>query len=281
MVAIGDYNDLEIIKQVDFGVYLDSEDGEILLPTKYLPARYQLGDRIRVFVYRDSEDRIIATTLQPKAKVGDFAALTVKDTTNHGAFLDWGLEKDLFVPFSNQRDKMLPGRTYLVYLYLDENSDRIVATAKYDKYLNQDLPALQEGQEVDLLIAGFTDLGIKVIINNQYPGILYKNEVFRPLQLGEKTRGFIRKLREDHKIDVSLQKAGYAEVGDAAAIVLDKLKAAGGKLNLSDNSSPQDIYAVLGMSKKTFKKAIGSLYREGKILLADTYIQAQPMTNDQ
>jgi uncharacterized protein len=280
MVAIGDYNDLEIIKQVDFGVYLDSEDGEILLPAKYLPARYQLGDRLRVFVYRDSEDRIIATTLQPKAKVGDFAALTVKDVTNHGAFLDWGLEKDLFVPFSNQRDKMLPGRTYLVYLYLDENSDRIVATAKYEKYLNQELPALQEGQEVDLLVAGFTDLGIKVIINNQYPGILYKNEVFRPLQLGEKTRGFIRKLREDHKIDVSLQKAGYAEVGDAAAIVLDKLKTAGGKLNLSDTSSPQEIYAALGMSKKTFKKAIGSLYREGKILLADTYIQAPPMTDD-
>src|SRR5688500_13543791 len=150
MVAIGDYNDLEIIKQVDFGVYLDSEDGEILLPAKYLPARYQLGDRLRVIVYRDSEDRIIATTLQPKAKVGDFGALTVKDVTNHGACLDWGLEKDLFVPFSNQRDKMLPARTSLAYLYLHENSDRIVATAKYEKYLNQDLPALQEGQEVDL-----------------------------------------------------------------------------------------------------------------------------------
>jgi uncharacterized protein len=274
MVAIGDYNELEIIKQVDFGVYLDSDDGEILLPTKYLPAHYLLGDRIRVFVYRDSEDRIIATTLQPKAKVGDFAALQVKDTSGHGAFLDWGLEKDLFVPFSNQREKMQPGRTYVVYLYLDENSDRIVATAKYEKYLNQESPALSEGEEVDLLIAGFTELGIKVIINNQYQGILYKNEVFRPLNLGDRTRGFIRKIREDNKIDVSLQKAGYEEVTDAAEIVLDKLKAAGGRLNLSDKSSPDDIYDALGMSKKTFKKAIGSLYREGKITLAETYIQA-------
>jgi uncharacterized protein len=264
MVAIGDYNELEIIKQVDFGVYLDSEDGEILLPTKYLPARYQLGDRIRVFVYRDSEDRIIATTLEPKAKIGDFAALTVKDTTNYGAFLDWGLEKDLFVPFSNQREKMLPG----------QNSDRIVATAKYEKYLNQDMPALSEGQEVDLLVAGFSDLGIKVIINNQYAGILYKNEVFRPLHLGEKTRGFVRRIREDQKIDVSLQKAGYAEVTDAAAILLNKLKAAGGKLGLSDKSSPEEIYAALGMSKKTFKKAIGTLYREGKINLTETDIQS-------
>ena len=275
MVAIGDYNDLEIIKQVDFGVYLDSDDGEILLPAKYLPAQYQLGDRIRVFVYRDSEDRIIATTLEPKAKVGDFAALPVKDATNYGAFLDWGLEKDLFVPFSNQRDKMQPGRTYLVYLYLDENSDRIVATAKYEKYLRQDTPQLSEGQEVDLLVAGFSDLGIKVIINNQYLGMLYKNEVFRPLSVGEKTRGYIRKIREDHKIDVSLQKAGYEEVSDAADLVLDKLKAAGGKLALSDKSSPEEIYAALGMSKKTFKKAIGSLYREGKITLSEASIQVQ------
>ncbi|MGV3642378.1 MAG: S1 RNA-binding domain-containing protein [Adhaeribacter sp.] len=274
MVAIGDYNELEIIKQVDFGVYLDSEDGEILLPTKYLPAQYQLGDKLRVFVYRDSEDRIIATTLEPKAKVGDFAALTVKDTSSHGAFLDWGLEKDLFVPFSNQRDKMQTGRTYLVYLYLDENSDRIVATAKYEKYLSQQAPDLSEGQEVNLLIAGFTDLGFKAIINNQYLGILYRNEVFRPLHLGEHTRGFIRKIREDHKIDLSLQKAGYDEVADAANLVLDKLQAAGGKLLLSDKSSPEEIYQLLGMSKKTFKKAIGALYRAGKIILSDTAIEA-------
>lgn len=267
MVALGDYNELEIIKQVDFGVYLDSEDGEILLPQKYLPEDYRVGDLLRVFVYRDSEDRIIATTQQPKAKVGDFAALEVKQTSNYGAFLDWGLEKDLFVPFQNQRDKMQAGRKYVVYVYLDENSDRIVATAKYEKYLDKNPADLREGDEVDLLVAGYSDLGVKVIINNRYQGILYKNEVFRQLNLGDKTIGYIRKIREDQKIDVSLQRSGYAEVPDAAEQILQKLKAAGGKLPLSDNSSPEAIYEILGMSKKTFKKALGSLYRNGSIIL--------------
>ncbi|GEO06716.1 GntR family transcriptional regulator [Adhaeribacter aerolatus] len=267
MVALGDYNELEIIKQVDFGVYLDSEDGEILLPQKYLPEDYRIGDLIRVFVYRDSEDRIIATTLQPKAKVGDFAALEVKQTSNYGAFLDWGLEKDLFVPFQNQRDKMQPGSKYVVYVYLDENSDRIVATAKYEKYLNKNPEDLREGDEADLLIVGFTDLGIKVIINNCYQGILYKNEVFRQLKLGERTIGYIRKIREDQKIDVSLQRSGYAEVPDAAEQILQKLKASGGRLPLSDNSTPEAIYDTLGMSKKTFKKALGSLYRNGRVII--------------
>lgn len=272
MVAIGDYNELEIIKQVDFGVYLDSEDGEILLPTKYLPADYRVGDTLRVFIYRDSEDRIIATTLEPKAKIGDFAALEVKQTNNFGAFLDWGLEKDLFVPFNNQRELMQPGRQYVVYVYLDENSDRIVGTAKYEKYLNREPTGLNEGDEVALLVVGFTDLGIKVIINNEYLGVLYKNEVFRRLEIGEKTKGYIRKIREDQKIDVSLQKSGFAEVTDASQQVLQSLKAANGKMPLSDNSTPEEIYAALGMSKKTFKKAIGTLYRQGQIELHADYI---------
>ena len=267
MVAIGDYNELEIIKEVDFGVYLDSDDGEILLPLKYVPEDFRVGNLIRVFVYRDSEDRIIATTLQPKAKVGDFAALEVKQANNYGAFLNWGLEKDLFVPFQNQRDKMQPGRKYVVYVYLDENSDRIVATAKYEKYLEKVPEGLQEGDEADLLVAGFTDLGVKVIINNKYLGILYKNEVFRHLEIGDKTTGFIRKIREDNKIDVSLQRSGYAEVPDAADQILQKLKAAGGHLPISDNSTPEAIYETLGMSKKTFKKALGSLYRNGTVIL--------------
>jgi uncharacterized protein len=267
MVEIGDYNELEIIKEVDFGVYLDSDDGEILLPLKYLPQDYRVGDTLRVFIYRDSEDRIIATTLEPKAKVGDFAALEVKQTTDYGAFLDWGLEKDLFVPFKNQRDKMQPGRKYLVYVYLDENSDRLVATAKYEKFLNKNPEKLTEGEEVQLLVAEFTDLGTKVIINNEYLGILYKNEVFRPLEPGEKMTGYIRKIREDQKIDVSLQKTGYAEIPDAAGQILNSLKAAGGSLPLSDNSTPEAIYATLGISKKTFKKAIGHLYRAGTIQL--------------
>jgi len=275
MVAIGDYNELEIIKQVDFGVYLDSDDGEILLPTKYLPADYRVGDLLNVFIYRDSEDRIIATTLTPKAKVGEFATLEVKQTNNYGAFLDWGLEKDLFVPFNNQREAMQPGRKYVVYIYLDENSDRLVGTAKYEKYLKKEIDNLIESQEVGLLVAGFTDLGVKVIINNQYLGILYKNEVFRPLEIGDKTRGYIKKIREDQKIDISLQKSGFAEVTDASEIILQKLRSNGGQLNLSDNSTPDEIYTLLEMSKKTFKKAIGTLYRTGKIVLHEDYFTLQ------
>lgn len=267
MVTIGDYNELEIAKEVDFGVYLDSDDGEILLPTKYVPEDARVGDRLRVFIYRDSEDRMIATTLEPKAKVGDFAALPVKDTNQYGAFLEWGLEKDLFVPFQNQRDKMQAGRRYVVYIYLDDSSDRIVATAKYEKYLKKEVTDLTEGQEVNLLVAGFTDLGFKVIINNQYLGMLYKNEVFRELAMGEPTKGYIKKIREDQKIDVTLQRPGFGEVKDAAQIIMEKMQASNGSLPLTDNSQPDEIYQILGMSKKTFKKAIGTLYRQGHILL--------------
>ncbi|RDC64051.1 CvfB family protein [Adhaeribacter pallidiroseus] len=269
MVAIGDYNILEIAKEVDFGVYLDSEDGEILLPTKYVPEEARVGDRLRVFIYRDSEDRMIATTLEPKAKVGDFAALPVKDTNQYGAFLEWGLEKDLFVPFQNQRDKMQAGRRYVVYVYLDDSSDRIVATAKYEKFLKKEVTDLTEGQEVNLLVAGISDLGFKVIIHNQYLGMLYKNEVFRDLSIGEQTQGYIKKIREDQKIDVSLQRPGFGEVKDAAQIIMDKLQTNNGSLPLSDNSQPDEIYQTLGMSKKTFKKAIGTLYRQGHILLQE------------
>ena len=272
MVAIGDYNELEIAKEVDFGLYLDSDDGEILLPAKYVPDNARVGDRLKVFIYRDSEDRMIATTLQPKAKVGDFAALTVKDTNQYGAFLEWGLEKDLFVPFHNQRDKMQTGRSYVVYVYLDDSSDRIVATAKYEKYLQPEVTDLQEGDEVSLLIAGFSDLGVKVIINNKYSGILYKNEVFREVKIGEVTKAYVKKIREDQKIDVSLQRPGYGEVKDAAQIIREKLQTNGGKLALSDSSDPETIYQELGMSKKTFKKAVGTLYRQGHIRLSEAGI---------
>ncbi|MFC5271798.1 S1 RNA-binding domain-containing protein [Adhaeribacter terreus] len=265
MVAIGNYNELEVAKFVDFGVYLDSEDGEILLPLKYVPENLELGDKLNVFIYRDSEDRMIATTLKPKATVGQFAALEVKDSSKIGAFMDWGLEKDLFVPFHNQRNPMQPGEKHVVYIYLDESSDRIVGSAKLNKYLQPVDEELQEGQQVKLLIAGTSELGYNVIINDKYSGVLYHNEVFRNLETGDETKGFIRKIREDGKIDVSLQQTGFAEVKDASEQVLDKLKAEGGTLNLSDSSDPQDIYAVLGMSKKTFKKAIGTLYRAGKV----------------
>lgn len=268
MVDLGNYNELEIAREVDFGVYLTSEDGDILLPGKYVPEGARVGDTLRVFVYRDSEDRIIATTLEPYATVGQFACLTCTDVAPFGAFLDWGLEKDLLVPLQNQKNKMQVGQKYCVFLYLDEESDRVVATSKLGKFLyNHDI-RLQEGDEVQLLVAAFTDIGIKVIINNEYLGILYKNEVFRDLRLGERTTGYISRIRPDDKIDVTLRKPGTTlmeEKDEAAEKILRLLQQGSGWLPLSDSSTPEDIYQTLGMSKKTFKRAIGGLYKAGKI----------------
>lgn len=276
MVELGNYNELEIAREVDFGMYLTSEDGDILLPNKYIPEGASVGDFVRVFVYRDSEDRIIATNLTPYATVGEFACLTCKDTSSFGAFLDWGLEKDLLVPLNNQKDKMQVGRKYCVYLYLDEASDRVVATSKLGKYLHNEDIQLEEGEEVQLLVAGFTDIGIKVIINNAYMGILYKNEVFQDLHLGDKTTGYIKTIRPDNKIDVTLRQPGAtikSESEDAADKILRLLQQGNGWLPLSDSSTPEDIYKVLGMSKKTFKRAIGGLYKAGKINLEEGSIR--------
>ncbi|PRY13680.1 hypothetical protein CLV24_10550 [Pontibacter ummariensis] len=276
MVDLGDYNELEIAREVDFGVYLASEDGDILLPGKYVPKDARVGDHLRVFVYRDSEDRMIATTLEPYATVGEFACLTCKDTSPFGAFLDWGLEKDLLVPLNNQKDKMQVGRKYCVYLYLDETTDRVVATSKLGKYLQNDQIQLTENEEVQLLVAGFTEIGIKVIINNAYMGILYKNEVFQDLHLGDKLTGYIKTIRPDNKIDVTLRKPGTtqkAESDEASDKIMRVLQQGNGWLPLSDNSSPEDIYKAFGMSKKTFKRAIGGLYKAGKIELASDSIR--------
>ncbi|WP_114782495.1 CvfB family protein [Botryobacter ruber] len=274
MVALGDFNELEIAREVDFGVYLTSEDGDILLPAKYVPEGAKVGDFVRVFVYRDSEDRVIATNLTPKAVVGEFACLTVKDSTPFGAFLDWGLEKDLLVPLHNQKEKMVPGRKYCVYLYVDETTDRIVATTKLGKYLEHDHIDLQENQEVKLLVTGFSDIGIKVIIDGRYMGMLYKNEVFQPLKLGDKLTGYVKAIRPDNKIDITLRRSGggFNEVGDASGKVLDLLRQEDGFLPLSDCSSPEEIYSKLGMSKKVFKRAIGTLFKAGKIHIAPTHI---------
>lgn len=277
MVELGNYNELEIAREVDFGVYLASEDGDILLPNKYIPENAKIGDKLRVFIYRDSEDRMIATTLEPYATVGEFAGLMCKDVTPFGAFLDWGLEKDLLVPLHNQKDKMRVGRKYCVYLYLDDTSDRVVATTKLGKYLQNEDIQLTEGQEVSLLVAGFTEIGIKTIIEGKYMGMLFKNEVFQDITVGDKLKGYIKNIREDNKIDVTLRKPGVSpktEVDDAAQKILDKLSnQASGRLPISDNSTPEEIYLAFSMSKKTFKKAIGSLYKTGKIELAEDHIR--------
>lgn len=265
MLRIGNYNELEIIKEVDFGVYLLSGEDEILLPKKYVPEGAKVGDKINVFIYRDSEDRLIATTLKPKAVVGEFAYLRVKDVNNVGAFLDWGLEKDLFVPHSQQKVKMEKDKRYVVRVYLDDVSKRILASSKLNKYFADDITDIKEGDEVDLLVYKYTEIGAGVIINNKYPGMVYKSDIYQSLTTGDKLKGYIFKIREDGKIDVTIRKIGFKKIVDSRDKILDALKENGGFLPLTDKSTPETIERTLEMSKGVFKKAIGNLYKERKI----------------
>ncbi|MCK8828345.1 S1-like domain-containing RNA-binding protein [Natroniella acetigena] len=261
-MKLGKFNQGEVIKRTDFGVYLDIDDEEVLLPLKYVPTGTEIGDQLEVFIYRDSQERLIATTLTPKAKVGEFAYLKVKDVNRVGAFLDWGLEKDLFVPFAEQEGKMKEGKSYVVGVFLDQQTDRITASQRLDKFIEQEQIELSEGDEVELLIYRFTDLGVKVIINNKYYGLIYNDDLYRELEVGQETTGYIKKIREDNKIDVSLRKIGYGRIEDAKEKILKQLVAEDGFLPLHDKSSPQAIKDRLQMSKGSFKKAIGGLYKE-------------------
>jgi len=263
MTEIGKLNKLQILREVDFGVYLDGENyGEILMPKKYLPENYKIDDFVEVFVYLDSEDRIIATTEKPYAMVGDFAFLKVVAVSDFGAFLDWGLLKDLLVPFNQQKQKMEEGQSYLVYIYLDEKSERIAASSKLDKFLDKQPVDYQEEQEVNLIICNKTNIGYKAIINNTHWGVLYTNEVFQTLEKGQKIKGYIKKVREDKKIDLSLYKQGYEKVDDSLNKILDTLKKHDGFIPVTDKSSPETIYKMFGLSKKTYKKIIGALYKK-------------------
>lgn len=274
MSIIGQFAELKVAKLVDFGVYLEGEDESlILLPTQYVPPKTQLDDTIRVFIYRDSEDRIIATTLLPKAIVGEFAYMEVKSVTNVGAFLEWGLAKDLLVPFSEQKDKMQVGQYYLVYVYLDETTGRIVATAKIEKILRDKVTSYSAGEEVNILIGKRMDLGYQVLINDDALGILYQNEIFEKIKSGDKRKAYIKKVRPDGKIDLSLQQQGYEnEIPKAGEQLLALLKAEDGFLPINDKSSPEEIYRLLKMSKKNFKKAAGLLYKQKLISIEETGI---------
>ncbi|MGI4870477.1 MAG: CvfB family protein [Janthinobacterium lividum] len=265
---LGDFNDLEIAREVSIGLYLTSDDGDLLLPEKYRPVGAHVGDIICVFVYRDSEDRLIATTLEPLAVVDSFAALNVRDVGPPGAFLDWGLEKDLLLPHANQRQAVRVGERVLVYVYLDQATDRLVASAKWQQYLSPEPFMGAVGEAVQLLIAEETPLGYSVVVNGTHAGLLYGNEVFRPLRLGELLPGHLRQVRPDGKLDVRLGQAGYDEVASAAALVLTALRERPDhRLPLGDKSLADDVYRRLGMSKKTFKKALGSLYKQGLVVL--------------
>ena len=267
-MRLGDFNDLEIAREVSIGFYLRSDDGDLLLPEKYRPVGAHVGDVLRVFVYRDSEDRLIATTLEPLAVVDSFAALSVRDVGPPGAFLDWGLEKDLLLPHANQRQPARPGDRVLVYVYLDEATDRLVASAKWQQFLSPEPFAGGVGEAVQLLIAEETPLGYSVIVNGTHAGLLYANEVFRPLRLGELLPGHLRQVRPDGNLDVRLGQAGYDEVESAAGLVLAALRQRpDGRLPLGDKSLADDVYRRLGISKKVFKKALGSLYKQGLVAL--------------
>jgi len=277
MVEIGRYNTLTVVKIVDFGVYLDGgERGEILMPKEYVPQNCAPDDEVNVFVYFDSEDRIVATTEVPAVMVGEFAFLKVVALSPVGAFLDWGLRKDLLLPFREQREPMIEGRAYLVYAYLDKASDRIVASAKIDKFLDQVFPDYEPDQEVDLLIARKTDLGYAVIVNNAHWGLIYDNEIFQPLKIGQKLKGYIKTVREDEKIDVALQARGYGKIEGLTGNILEKLKDYNGILDISDKSAPEEIYRVFGCSKKNYKKALGSLLKQGLIEISDTEVRLKP-----
>lgn len=274
MAAIGLMNQLEVVKEVDFGVYLDGgEHGEILLPKRYVPENCKPGDVLDVFIYLDSEDRLVATNEKPFAMVGEFATLKVVSTTPVGAFMDWGLPKDLMVPFREQQFPMEEGRNYLVFLYVDDESQRIAASSKLDKFVDNLPVDYEEGEEVNLIIAGKTDLGYKAIIDNSHWGLLFKNEIFRPLKIGDKMPGYIKNIREDEKIDLMLQKPGYEKIDSIAQSVLDKLKAAGNFMPANDKTDPTLISKMFGISKKNFKKAIGSLYKQRLITIEEDGIR--------
>jgi predicted RNA-binding protein (virulence factor B family) len=263
MLHLGIKNTLRILRGTGVGMFLGDEEGnDVLLPKKYVPENAIVGEDIEVFIYRDSEDRIIATNLEPKIQLNQFACLQVKSVTAIGAFLDWGLEKDLFVPFREQNKKMEEGRWYAVYLYLDEETDRLVASCKVNRYFEKENIDLLIGQEVDLLIFEETDLGLNAVINNKYKGLIYENEIFQRIKIGTRTKGFVKNLRDDNRVDLSLQKQGYANVEPNAARILDKLKSNNGFLDLTDKSDSNYVMYQLEMSKKTFKKAVGALYRQ-------------------
>lgn len=273
-IELGRFNLLRVVKQVDFGMYLDGgEEGEILLPSRYVPQGCKPGEMLRVFVYLDSEERLIATTLEPYAQTGDFACLEVAWVNQYGAFLNWGLMKDLFVPFREQKQKMVVGHKYVVHVHLDDESYRIVASAKVERYLSKDMPSYAPGDPVQVLVWQKTELGYKVIVDNCYGGLLYENEIFGTLQVGMQTEAFVKQVRPDGKIDLALQKPGYARVDDFSKVLLQHIRTNGGYLALTDKSPAEDIYALFGVSKKTFKKAVGDLYKRRLVVLEESGIR--------
>lgn len=267
-IELGKFNQLKVVKFVDFGLYLDGgDDGEILLPLRYVPEGVKEGDELNVFLYLDNEERLVATTQTPLVQVGEFAFLEVNWVNKYGAFLNWGLMKDLFVPFREQKMRMIQGKSYIVYCYQDKESYRLMASAKVNKFLSNEMPPYQEGQEVDILIWQKTDLGFKAIVENKFAALLYNSEIFQPLHTGMRLKAFVKQVREDGKIDLILQQAGPRKVDDFAETLLKYIRDHNGLTSFNDKSDAEEIYETFGVSKKTFKKAVGELYKMRLIIL--------------
>ncbi|EGQ8510481.1 GntR family transcriptional regulator [Vibrio parahaemolyticus] len=269
MIKIGQINSLEVIKKADFGVFLDGDDyGSVLLPNKHVPEGTELGDHIEVFLYFDSESQLAATIDKPIAQVGEWGLMKIEGINQTGAFVNWGIkEKDLLIPFSEQRARFTAGQNILVYVYTDKASGRIVGTTKFNKWLDKTPANYEVNEEVDLIIAERSQLGYKAIVNGKHWGMIFPSDVFGKLFIGKKLKGYIKQVREDGKIDLSLQKVGVAKMDDLSSKIIDLLEKKGGFLPLNDKSSPEAIFAAFRTSKGTYKKTIGGLYKQGKIVI--------------
>ncbi|MEM6644549.1 MAG: S1-like domain-containing RNA-binding protein [Bacteroidota bacterium] len=267
-MKVGQIQELKISRITPPGAYLTDGTTDVLLPTRYIPYGAKVDEKLSVFVYRDSEGRIICTTEIPMAEVGQFAYLKVKDTNDVGAFLDWGISKDLLVPYREQKVKLRKGYWVLVYVYLDQKTDRVAATAKLGKYLSE-TNTLETGQQVDLLVTDTTDLGVNVIVENAHRGLIYENDLFHDLLPGDRLKGYVKQIRQDGKLDISLRKEGVENLEAGAELILKELRKADGFLPLHDKSSPDEIQSFLQMSKKNFKRSIGILYKQKRIKILD------------
>jgi len=274
MIALGKYNTLTILRETDPGLYLGDEEGEVvLLPHKHKPETYEVGDEVKVFIYLDNEERPIATSLEPLVTLNEFGYLQCNDVTKHGAFVDWGVEKNLFVPFKEQARPMKAGSWYIVYVYLDEKTNRLVGSSKTNRFLDNAGHTLKPYDEVSVLVTHLTEKGANVIINGKYKGLIYLEDIFEDIRTGDSIKAYVRKIRPDNKIDIVLQAPGYRSIEPNANYIIDELKAAGGFLPLHDKSDPDKIKNELGLSKKSFKKAIGSLYRDKQIVIKEDGIE--------
>tara|TARA_R110002012_G_scaffold322023_1_gene553797 strand:- start:37126 stop:37956 length:831 start_codon:yes stop_codon:yes gene_type:complete len=270
MIKIGEYNTLEILRETEPGLFLEDADGnEVLLPNRYVPKEFKIWDKLDVFVYLDNEERLVAVTDKPYIQRGEFALLRCNAVTEHGAFLDWGMVKELFCPFREQAYSMKKGGWYLVYCFLDDESNRLVASSKTNQFLDNKELTVEAFQEVDLIVSHPSDIGMNVIVNKTHQGLIFNDDIFQDLSIGDRLKGYVKKIRPDNKLDIGLGKMGYRSIEPNADLIMKELEDHGGYLNLTDKSDPEAIKNTLQMSKKSFKKAVGTLYRKKLIEIKD------------